>query len=105
MYCKSAKFLYFQLKPVSTTAVLAADASSVSSLLLTQHPLYWYLNALAVLLALDQITPVSTKRSTKESREPEEILNVLKTNQEQTKKTLDQIGSTLAASSLDLKQS
>ena len=50
--------------------------------------------------SVDQVTPVATK-----SWETEEILNILKVRQEQTKKTWEQIGSTLAASSPDMKKS
>ena len=52
---------------------------------------------------VDQTTPVSTKRSDQDSRESDEILNILKASQEQTKKALGQIGSTLVSSSPDVK--
>ena len=55
--------------------------------------------------SVHQVTPVYTKRSTKESREAEENLKILKESQEQTKRTLEQIDSTLAASSPDVKKS
>ena len=47
----------------------------------------------------DQVTPVFTKMSNKESRDTEKILNLLKTGKEQTQKTLDQIDSTLSVTS------
>ena len=55
-------------------------------------------------VSVNQVTPVSTKRSTKESS-GHKILNILKASQEQNKKTLEQIDSTLAASSPDVKKS
>ena len=44
--------------------------------------------------SVDQVTPVPTKRSTKESWDIDEILNILKVSHKQTKKTLEQIDST-----------
>ena len=55
--------------------------------------------------SVHQITLVSTKRSSKETRDTEEISNILKTGNEQTKKTLKQTDSTLSASVPDLKKS
>ena len=55
--------------------------------------------------SVDQVTPVSTKRSFNKSRETGEILNFLKASQDQTKNTLEQIDTTLAASSPDVKKS
>ena len=54
---------------------------------------------------VDQITPVSTKRSSKDSRDTEQILNLLKMGNEQTQNTLEQIDSTLSAFTPDLKKS
>ena len=53
--------------------------------------------------SVDKVTPVSTNRPSKESRETEEILSILKVSNDQTKKILEQIDSTLAASTPDLK--
>ena len=53
---------------------------------------------------VDQVTPVSSKIYIKDSQETEKILNTVKTSQNQTKKTLNQIGSTSAASSSDAKK-
>ena len=48
---------------------------------------------------------MSTKRSSKENRDTEKILNLLKTSNEWTQKTLEQIDSTLSASTPHLKNS
>ena len=55
--------------------------------------------------SVEQITPMSTKRSSKERWDTEEILKLLKVGNEQTKKTLEQIDSTLSASTPDMKKS
>ena len=55
--------------------------------------------------SVDHVIPLSTKRSSKESRDTEEILNLLKMGNKQTKKTLEQMESTLPASVPDVKNS
>ena len=79
--------LYFQLKPVSTTVLLADTQGSASYFVTGPAQFYLFRNALAVLLNLvvtrivrkrrwwsvDQLTPLTTKRSSKESQDTEEI--------------------------------
>ena len=55
--------------------------------------------------SLDQITPVTAKRSSKETRDTEDILNLFKMGNKRIQKTLEQINSTLSASTPDLKKS
>ena len=96
------------MKPVSTTAVLAAITGSVANdpappLLVLQRSSSSLGSGSSedgeeelLVGSVDQITPVSTNRSTKESWNTEEILNLLKMGNEQTKKTLGQIDNSLS---------
>ena len=55
--------------------------------------------------SVDQLPPLSSKRSRKASTDTEEILNFLKTGNEHMQKTLELIYSTFAASTPSLKRS
>ena len=54
--------------------------------------------------SVHQITPVSTNRSSNETWDSKEILNLLKTGNKWAHETLEHIDSTLSASTLDLKK-
>ena len=86
-------FLYFQLKPVSTTAVLAAAMGSASTVAIDPVPPLLVPQCSRSSLGsgsnedgedevlaglVYQVTPVSTKRSSKKSEDTEQILNLLK---------------------------
>ena len=55
--------------------------------------------------SVDQVTTLTTKRVSMESRDTEKILNLLKASNKQTKKNLKQIDSILSASSPNVKKS
>ena len=112
--------LYFQLKPVSTPAVQAAAAGSASSVATDPVPPLLVPQCSSSSLgsggnedgeekvlaeSIDQVTPLPTKRSSKESRDTEEILNLLKVGNEQSKKILEQNDNALSASIPEVKKS
>ena len=104
---------------MSPSAVLAASTGSASSTSVATDPVTPSLEPQCANCSLGyggnedgeeevlegsvyQVTPLISTRSSKDSWETEDILNILKVSQEQTKK---QIHSTLAASSPDVKKS
>ena len=107
------------MKPASISAVSAAAAGSASSvatdpvppLLVPQHSSSSLgsggtIDGEEEVLAglVDQITRLTTKRSSKESGDTEGISNLPKESNEQTKGTLDQIDSSFSASSSNVKK-
>ena len=118
--CLNVFFLYFQLKPVSTTTVLVAArglahsiaTDAVLPLLVTQRSSSSLgsgcnkdVEEKVLAGSVEQITPLSTERSSKKSRDTEYIMNLLKVGNEQTKQTLKKIDSTLSAYTPDVKRS
>ena len=95
--------------PVSTTAVLATAVGLGSSVATDPVPSLLVSQSSSSNLGSggneDQVISLPTKRSSRECQDTDEILNFLKVGNEQTKKTYEQIESTLSACTLDVKKS